>query len=43
MKNLKFILEVLSFIFIGLPVMVCLYLSNELFWMLKKIKDRNVK
>jgi hypothetical protein len=43
MKNLKFILEVLSFFFIGLPVMVCLYLSNEIFWAVKKLKDRNVK
>jgi hypothetical protein len=43
MKNLKFILEVLSFIFIGLPVMVFLYLSNEIFWAVKKLKDRNVK
>jgi len=38
MKNLKFILEVLSFIFIGVPIMVCLYFCNELFWMLKKLK-----
>lgn len=43
MKNLKFLLEVLSFIFIGLPVMVSLYLSNEIFWALKKLKDRIVK
>lgn len=43
MKNFKFILEVLSFVFIGVPIMVCLYVSNEIFWALKKIKDRNVK
>jgi hypothetical protein len=38
MKNLKFIVEILSFFLIGFPVMLCLYFGNEIFWMLKKLK-----
>lgn len=38
MKNFKFILEVLSLLFVGIPIAVSLYLFNEIFWMLKKLK-----
>jgi len=37
-KNIKFIVEILSLLFIGIPIAVSLYLSNEIFWMLKRLK-----
>lgn len=36
-KNLKFIVEVLSFFLIGVPIAVCLYLFNEIYHLGKKL------
>jgi membrane protein insertase Oxa1/YidC/SpoIIIJ len=37
-KNIKFIAEVFFFFVIALPVGVCFYIANEIFFMFKKLK-----
>lgn len=37
-KNIKFIAEVFFFFAVALPVGVCFYIANEIFFMFKKLK-----
>ena len=36
MKNIKFILEVIYFIIIALPIMLVLYVTNEIYFLFKR-------
>lgn len=36
MKNIKFILEVLYFVVVALPIMLVFYLANEIYFILKR-------
>lgn len=36
MKNIKFILEVLYFIFVALPIMLSFYIANEIYFIFKR-------
>ena len=36
MKNIYFLLEILYFVFIALPIMIAFYLANEIMWLIKR-------
>lgn len=36
MKNIKFILEVIYFIIIALPIMLVFYVTNEIYFLFKR-------
>jgi hypothetical protein len=37
-KNIKLIIELVFFFFISIPVAICFYLANEIFFIFKKFK-----
>ncbi len=36
MKNIYLIFKIIYFIFISLPIMITLYLANEIMWLIKR-------
>jgi len=35
--NAKFVIEILSLLFIGIPIAIAMLIANELYWLVKKI------